>query len=444
MGLSSFRGGIHPPGNKELSKDSSIRQVKPGKELAYLLSQHIGAPARPLVKKGDRVLAGQKIAEASGFVSVPVHASVSGTVKGIEQRLTAAGSVCDAVIVENDGMYQEAAAADPAGDPGQLSREEILERIREAGVAGMGGAGFPTHVKLSPKDPEKIDYVLINGAECEPYLTADYRQMLEYPEQVAGGLRILLQLFPHAKGVVCIEDNKPECIRVMEQACAGDPSLQVRVLKTKYPQGAERMLIYAVTGRKINSSLLPADAGCVVDNAQTAAAVYRAVVLGKPVTERIVTVTGDAVARPSNFLAPLGMDHGELLEAAGGLTKPVEKLVSGGPMMGFALFDLHIPVTKTTSGLLCLSADEVSRHKPTACINCGRCVAECPERLVPARLARFARYGDEKNFLKYYGMECCECGSCSYVCPARRPLAQEIRSMRKMVLANRKKEGEKK
>lgn len=446
MGLGSFRGGIHPPGNKELSKDSPIQAVKPGKELVYLLSQHIGAPARPLVKKGDRVLAGQKIAEAAGFVSVPVYASVSGTVKGIEQRLTASGGTSDAVIVENDGLYQEAPPREGLQNPEALSRDEILERIREAGVAGMGGAGFPTHVKLSPKEPEKIDYVLINGAECEPYLTADYRRMLEYPEQVAGGLRILLRLFPNAKGVICIEDNKPECIRIMEQACAGDSSLQVRPLKTKYPQGAERMLIYAVTGRKINSSLLPADAGCVVDNAETAAAVYRAVALGKPVTERIVTVTGDAVARPSNFLAPVGMDHQELLEAAGGLAKPAEKIVSGGPMMGFALFDLHVPVTKTTSGLVCLSADEVSRHRPTACINCGRCVAQCPEHLVPARLARFAQHGDEKNFLKYYGMECCECGCCSYVCPARRPLAQEIKSMRKMVLANRKKrqEGDKK
>lgn len=446
MGLGSFRGGIHPPGNKELSMDSPVQTVKPGKELAYLLSQHIGAPARPLVSKGDRVLAGQKIAEAAGFVSVPVYASVSGNVKGIEKRLTAAGGISDAVIVENDGLYQEVPGRNTEQNPDQLSREEILDRIREAGVAGMGGAGFPTHVKLSPKDPEKIDYVLINGAECEPYLTADYRRMLEYPEQVAGGLRIFLKLFPHAKGIICIEDNKPECIRIMEQACAGDPSLQVKTLKTKYPQGAERMLIYAITGRKINSSMLPADADCVVDNAETAAAVYRAVVLGKPVTERIITVTGDAVANPSNFLAPVGMDQQELLEAAGGLAKPAEKIVSGGPMMGFALFNLHVPVTKTTSGLVCLSADEVSRQKPTACINCGRCVAECPERLVPTRLARFAQHGDEKNFLKYYGMECCECGCCSYVCPGKRPLAQEIKSMRKMVLANRKKrqEGEKK
>lgn len=446
MGLSSFRGGIHPPGNKELSMDSPVQVVKPGKELAYLLSQHIGAPARPLVSKGDRVLVGQKIAEAAGFVSVPVYASVSGTVKGIEKRLTAAGGTSDAVIVENDGMYQEVPGQKTEQDPDCLSREEILERIREAGVAGMGGAGFPTHVKLSPKDPEKIDYVLINGAECEPYLTADYRRMLEYPEQVAGGLRIFLKLFPNARGVICIEDNKPECIRIMEQACAGDPSLQVKTLKTKYPQGAERMLIYAITGRKINSSMLPADAGCVVDNAETAAAVYRAVVQGKPVTERIITVTGDAVAHPSNFLAPVGMDQQELLEAAGGLAKPAEKIVSGGPMMGFALFNLHVPVTKTTSGLVCLSADEVSRQKRTACINCGRCVSECPERLVPTRLASFAQHGDEKNFLKYYGMECCECGCCSYVCPGKRPLAQEIKSMRKMVLSNRKKrqEGEKK
>ncbi len=438
MGLLTFKGGIHPYDGKELSRDSKITPLKPGKELAYLMSQHIGAPARPVVAKGDRVLAGQMIGEAAGFVSAPVYASVSGTVKGIEDRLTAAGGTSQAVIVENDGLY-ESVEFTPQEHPERLSKEEIRKKIQEAGVTGMGGAGFPTHVKLTPKEPEKIDYILVNGAECEPYLTSDYRRMLEEPEKVIGGLKIILQLFDKAKGCICIEDNKPECIKVLKELTAGEPRIQVKELKTKYPQGAERMLIYAVTGRKINSSLLPADAGCIVDNVDTVVAVYKAVVMGRPLMNRIVTVSGDAVAHPSNFSVPVGTPYQELLDAAGGLSRPAEKMLSGGPMMGFALFDLQVPVTKTTSALICLSVDEVSRLEPTACINCGRCVSECPERLLPSRLARFAEHGDEKSFLKYYGMECCECGCCSYVCPARRPLAQDIKSMRKMVLANRKK-----
>lgn len=438
MGVLTFKGGIHPYDGKELSKGDPILPLKPKKELAYLMSQHIGAPAKPVVSKGDRVLAGQMIAEAGGFVSAPVYASVSGTVKGIEPRLTATGGTSDAVIVENDGLY-EAVEYHPAPHPEELTKEEIRKKIQEAGVVGMGGAGFPTHVKLTPKEPEKIDYILVNGAECEPYLTSDYRRMLEEPEKLIGGLKVILQLFDHAKGCICIEDNKPDCIGKISKLVAEEPRIEVKKLKTKYPQGAERMLIYAVTGRKINSSMLPADAGCVVDNVDTVVAVYKAVVLGQPLMHRIVTVTGDAVQKPSNFYVPVGTDFQELLDAAGGLKGPVEKMISGGPMMGFALYDLHVPVTKTTSALLCLTRDEVSHSETTACINCGRCVSECPEQLLPSRLATFAEYREEDKFLKYNGMECCECGCCSFVCPAKRPLAQDIKSMRKMVLANRKK-----
>lgn len=438
MGLLTFKGGIHPYDGKELSKNKPIQPLKPQKELAYLVSQHIGAPAKPIVSKGDRVLLGQKIAEAGGFVSAPVYASVSGTVKGIEPRLTATGGTCDAIIVENDGLY-ESVAFEPTEHPEQLSKEEIRKKIQEAGVVGMGGAGFPTHVKLSPKEPEKIDYILVNGAECEPYLTSDYRRMLEEPEKVIGGLKVILQLFDHAKGCICIEDNKPDCIEKLSKMVENEPRIEVKAMKTKYPQGAERMLIYAVTGRSINSSMLPADAGCVVDNIDTVVAIYKAVVLGQPLMHRIVTVTGDAIADPSNFYVPVGTDFQELVEAAGGLKDHVEKIISGGPMMGFAMFDIHVPVTKTTSALLCLTKDEVCHSETTACINCGRCVSECPENLLPTKLATFAAHKDQEKFQKYNGMECCECGCCSYVCPAKRPLAQDIKSMRKIVLANRKK-----
>lgn len=437
MGLLTFKGGIHPNDGKELSKAKPIQPLKPKKEMAYLVSQHIGAPAKPIVSKGDRVLAGQMIAEAGGYVSAPVYASVSGIVKGIEKRLTATGGMCDAIVVENDQKY-ESVVFHANEHPENLSGQEILKLIQNAGVVGMGGAGFPTHVKLSPKEPDKIEYVLVNGAECEPYLTSDYRRLLEEPEKVIGGLKVMLQLFGHAKGCICIEDNKPDCIEKLTKLAEGESRIEIKALKTKYPQGAERMLIHAVTGRKINSSMLPADVGCVVDNVDTVVAIYKAVVMGRPLMNRIVTVTGDAVACPQNFSVPVGTNFQELLDAAGGIGA-CEKIISGGPMMGFAMFDVNVPVTKTTSAILCLTTDEVAHAETTACINCGRCVSACPEHLLPTKLAKFAAKKDESSFLKYNGLECCECGCCSFVCPAKRNLAQDIKSMRKIALANRKK-----
>ena len=299
MGKLTFKGGIHPYEGKELSKNSPIEKYLPKGEMVYPLSQHIGAPSVPCVNKGDRVLAGQKIAEANGFVSVPLHASVSGTVKGFEKRLTAAGSMADSIIIENDQQYEETGFQ--AAELSELSKEEIIARIREGGVVGMGGAGFPTHVKLSPKEPDKIEYVLVNGAECEPYLTSDYRRMLEEPDKIVAGLEVMLKLFDHAKGYICIEDNKPDCIAKLRELVKGHSRIEVKEVMTKYPQGGERTLIYATTGREINSSMLPADAGCVVDNVDTVVAVYKAVILGRPVMNRIVTVTGDAIASPKTL-----------------------------------------------------------------------------------------------------------------------------------------------
>lgn len=438
MARLTFKGGIHPYDGKELSKDKPIRDVLPQGDMVYPLSQHIGAPALPVVKKGDYVQVGQVIAEAGGFVSAPVHASVSGVVKGIEKRLTVTGTMCEAVILENDGKYTELER--PERKPLEhLTSGEILQYIREAGVVGMGGAGFPTHVKLSPKEPEKIDYVLVNCAECEPYLTADYRRMMEEPEKIVAGLKAVLKIFPQAKGILAVEDNKKDAAAKLREAAAGETGIKVKVLKTKYPQGAERQLIFAVTGRKINSSMLPADAGCVVDNCDTVYAIYQAVYNGRPLTERIVTVTGDAIAEPQNFRVRTGTNYAELADAAGGFKSQPEKIVSGGPMMGFALYDLDVPCTKTSSALLCLTKDEAAAYEPSNCINCGRCVSVCPGRVIPSRLADFAERHDEEAFLKADGMECCECGCCSYICPAKRPLTQYIKSMRKIVLANRKK-----
>ena len=439
MGILTFKGGVHPYDGKELSKNSPVVKYLPKGDMVYPLSQHIGAPAAAIVQKGDHVLAGQKIADAAGFVSSPIHSSVSGTVKGIEPRLTATGSMVNSIIIENDQQY-ESVEFTPARLE-DLSKEEILARIKEGGVVGMGGAGFPTQVKLAPKEPEKIDHILVNGAECEPYLTSDYRRMLDDSEKLIEGLRVMLKLFDNAKGYICIEDNKPDCIAKLKEMVKDIPRIEVAELMTKYPQGGERTLIYATTGREINSKMLPADVGCVVDNVETVVAVYKAVIQGRPVMDRVVTVTGDGIKEPKNFSVYTGTDMSELIDAAGGLKAKIEKIISGGPMMGFAMFGLDVPTTKTSSSLLCMSQDEVAAAEKlqTACINCGRCVEACPEQLIPSRLAKFSDKGLSEEFEKWHGLECVECGSCSFACPAKRQLAQSIKTMKKQVLAAKRK-----
>ena len=438
MGLLTFKGGIHPNDGKSLAKDKAIVTVMPKGDLIYPLSQHIGAPASPIVSVGDHVLKGQKIAEAGGFVSAPIHASVSGTVKAIEPHFNPTGSKVNCIVVENDGEYQEVPYA-PAKPFDELTKEAILNLISEAGIVGMGGAGFPTKVKLSPKEPEKIEYVIANCAECEPYITADYRRMLENPEELVSGMKVVLKLFDNAKGIFGVEDNKPDCIAKLKELTKDEPRMEVLALKTKYPQGAERQLIFATTGRAINSSMLPADAGCVVDNVETLIGIHHAVIDGRPVIERIVTVSGEGVKEPGNFKVLFGTNQRELVEAAGGFLGEPEKVISGGPMMGFAMFTLDTPITKTSSSILCLTKDEVAANEPSACINCGRCVEVCPSRIIPSRLADFAEHHNEEAFTKWEGLECVECGSCSYVCPAKRQLKQAIGSMRKIALANRRK-----
>ncbi|MBQ1312234.1 MAG: electron transport complex subunit RsxC [Blautia sp.] len=436
-GLLTFVGGVHPYEGKELTKDLPLERFKPQGEMVFPVSQHIGAPATPLVKKGDKVLRGQMIAEAGGFVSAHVFSSVSGTVKAVEPRLVPTGAMVNSIVIENDGEYTEVEYT-PA-ELSELSKEEIRARIRAGGVVGMGGAGFPTDVKLSPKEPDKIEYVMVNGAECEPYLTSDHRRMLDEPEAIVDGLRCILALFDNAQGCICIENNKPECIERMQELVKDEPRMEVKVLLTKYPQGGERNIIKAVTGREINSTMLPADVGCVVDNVDTVSAIADAVLRGKPVMSKIVTVTGNGVVSPKNFLAPTGTDMYELIEACGGLRDGVTKVIAGGPMMGFAMYDLHVPCTKTTAACTCFVEDPVLKDVETACINCGRCVEACPSHVLPTRLAAFADRGDLESFQEFDGMECCECGCCSYVCPAKRQLTQSIKSMRRMILNNRKK-----
>ena len=438
MGLLTFKGGVHPNDGKSFAKDKEIVELLPKGDLVYPLSQHIGAPASPVVKKGDHVLKGQMIAEAGGFVSAPIYASVSGTVKAIEPHVNPTGAKVNCIVIENDGQYEEVEYP-PVKPLSELTKEEILNMIANAGIVGMGGAGFPTRVKLSPKEPDKIDYIIANCAECEPYITADYRRMMETPELLVEGMKVILKLFDNAKGIFGVEDNKPDCIAKLKELVKDEPRMEVKTLMTKYPQGAERQLIYATTGRAINSTMLPADAGCVVDNVETVISIYNAVVKGIPSMERVVTVSGDGVANPGNYKVLFGTNQRELVEAAGGLNEGCEKVISGGPMMGFAMYTLDTPITKTSSSILCLSKDEVSASTATACINCGRCVEACPSRIIPSRLADLAERHDEAGFVKMNGLECVECGSCSYVCPAKRHLKQAIGSMRKTALANKKK-----
>lgn len=440
MGLLTFKGGIHPYEGKELTMDKPIEVYLPKGDMVYPLSQHIGAPAKPLVKKGDRVLAGQKIAEAGGFVSAHIHSSVSGTVKCIESRLTAGGNKVNSIVIENDEAFESvdySANVKPLED---MSREDIIAAIQEAGIVGMGGAGFPTHVKLSPKNIDAIDYIIVNGSECEPYLTSDYRRMMEVPEKIVKGLEVVLKLFPNASGIIAIEDNKPKAIQLLKEMVSNNPKIKVNKMKTKYPEGAERQLIYANTKRYINSNMLPADAGCIVHNIDTLVAIYEAIYNGKPLIERIVTVTGDAIVNPKNYKVLLGTNFQELIDAAGGYKKDEpEKIIAGGPMMGKAVISTDIPIVKGSSAILCMQEDEVAACEPSNCIRCGRCVSVCPGRVNPSKLAKLAELGKIDEFVDQDGMECCECGCCSYICPAKRHLTQTIAATRKSILASRKK-----
>ena len=440
MGLLTFSGGIHPYDGKNLSKDKEIQEYLPKGDGVYPLSQHIGAPAVSLVKKGDRVLVGQKIAQAQGFVSANIHSGISGTVKTIEPRMTVNGTRVNAIVIENDGLFEEIDFSQNTKPLDQMYREDVKDAIKEAGIVGMGGAGFPTHIKLSPKNEDAIDTIIVNGAECEPYLTSDYRRMLENPEKIITGLQIVINLFDHAKGIIAIEDNKPDAIRILTDMTKNNDDITVRAVKTKYPQGAERQLIFANTGRQIDSSMLPADAGCIVHNIDTVVAIYNAIIEGRPLYERIVTVTGDAVNDTGNFRVRLGTNAQELIDAVGGFNvENPEKVISGGPMMGKALFSLDVPIVKGSSALLCFREDIVSAVEPSNCIRCGRCVEVCPGRVMPNKLADLASQGRIDEFLEYDGMECCECGCCSFVCPAKRHLTQTIAGTRKQILANRKK-----
>lgn len=438
MAHSTFKGGIHPHKRKRLTREKFIEPYFPKGELVYPLSQHIGGPAEPIVIPGERILKGQMIAKASGYISSPIHASVSGVVKAIEPRMTVSGSPLLSIVIENDGLYEEISMEEERLPWQEMEPGERIRRIQDAGIVGMGGAGFPTHVKLDVKNPKKIRTVIVNGSECEPYLTSDYRRMVENPDWLVEGLKMVLSLFERATGIFAIEDSKRDAITAMQLASGREKRMEVRVLETKYPQGSERMLIYACTGKAIHSSMLPSDVGCIVLNVDTVCAIYQALAFGKPLTERVVTVTGKALKNPRNLCVPIGTCFSELIDAADGFLKEPKKFVAGGPLMGVSLFDLNVPVVKTSSALLCMSKDDVARFRPSSCIRCGYCVDACPEQLLPMKLAALSENMQEEEFRRMGGMECIECGSCSYVCPARRGLTQSIKAMRRELLGKGK------
>ncbi len=433
MPLSSFRGGIHPPDRKNLSADKPISEIRPPERVVIPLSQHLGAPCKPVVQIRQSVKKGEMVGEPTGFVSAPVHASISGEVIAIGEFLNALGKMVSCVVIENDGNEEWTILKDDP-DYMALTPDEMKEKIRNAGIVGMGGAAFPTVVKLSPPKEKPIDTVILNGAECEPYLTGDYRLMVEKPDEVVEGLRIIMKVLGVQRGFIGIEDNKPDAIAPMKRASEGFPAIEVCSLPTKYPQGAEKMLIKSITGWAVPPRALPMDVRVVVHNVGTARAVFEAVRYGKPLIDRVVTVSGEGIPAPGNILAKIGTPIRHLIEERGGLREANLKVIAGGPMMGFALASLDVPVTKGTSGIIVMAPGDVFHADHFGpCIRCGRCIDICPMGLMPSLLSVYAEKGFYEGAKAYGLFDCFECGSCAFVCPSKRPIVQLVRLAKSQV-----------
>lgn len=427
--LKTFKkGGVHPAENK-LSANSAIIAAEIPKQATIPLGQHIGAPASPIVKKGDTVKVGQVIAQSSGFVSANIHSSVSGTVAKIEDTVDSSGFKRPAIIinVEGDEWLDEIDRSTNIVKEIKLAAEDIINKVKEAGIVGLGGATFPSHIKLSPPPGKTAEVLIINGVECEPYLTADHRLMLEKGEEMIIGTQILMKAIGVTKAYIGIENNKPDAIKHLQGICKSYNGIEVTPLKVKYPQGGEKQLIKAVINREVPSGALPIEVGAVVHNVATAYAVYEAIQKNKPLFERVVTVTGKSLSKPSNLLVRVGTPTSQLVEMAGGLPEDTGKIVSGGPMMGKALSSLEVPISKGSSGVLLFKDEEASRRPIEPCIRCGKCVSVCPMGLEPYLLMTLAEKQIWDETEKEKAMDCIECGSCMYNCPADRPLLDYIR-----------------
>ncbi|MFO7534588.1 MAG: electron transport complex subunit RsxC [Kiritimatiellia bacterium] len=438
-----FPGAIHPHYHKDSTAALPLEVMPAPAVVAIPMSQHLGAPSKPIVAKGDVVGLGQPIAEPAAAVSAWAHASVSGVVKNITEGISAGGKPTTVIEIENDGQDRLASNLTPGLDWQATEPKALIAIVASAGIVGMGGAGFPTHIKINPPPGKKVETLILNGAECEPFLTADQRLMVEQADAIWQGIRILRHILGGPRIRVAIEDNKPEAIRAMEMALAqADGDVEIIALETAYPMGAEKQLVYSILGREIPAGGLPSDVGALVENVATAAAIHEAINLGRPLTQRVVTVTGPLIKRPANLLARIGTKFTDLIAHCGGFTGDAGKLICGGPMMGVAQVSADVPVGKTTSGILALPRQSVALYENSPCISCNRCVRACPMSLLPCTLTMAVEADQIPTVDRLNVLDCIECGCCAFVCPARRPMVQLLRQGKARVQLARRQEQE--
>jgi electron transport complex protein RnfC len=432
----SFKGGVHPAEQKSLTENISFEMMPVPKQIIIPLSQHLGKPAKALVKKGADVKTGEVIAEQDGFISSPIHSPVSGKVLKVSTDSNISGFPKEAILIQT--AENEEKVFLPPLNPESVTPEEIKERAKAAGIVGQGGAAFPTYVKLSPPEGIVLDLVILNGCECEPYLTRDFRFMIERTDTVVAGLRLIMKALDVKKGAIGVEDNKPEAISKLKEAVKNFPEITIESLKTKYPQGAEKMLIKAIAGKEVPKGKLPSDVGVSIQNIGTAVSLYDAVVNGEPQITAALTVSGKGINQPKNLIVKVGTTIADIIEYCGGANEKAVKIVVGGPMMGVAQYDFSAPVMKATSGILVLTAEEVNAHKTTPCLRCGMCVEVCPINLTPTKLARLTQLEKLEDAENLNITLCMECGTCTFTCPANIPLVQWIRLGKQRVLAMQK------